>query len=1657
VKNIAVQIVSLAVVLTAGRFCPAQEPTNTFTIADVYRARGFFPAGAEEVFPVDSATMLKNFTSFSKGVEDVRVTEEGSLKFRVTADKVTLYWGNQGNTQPLAERINLWSAAYDIKLQVHQSNDQESTWSLRFWSEDRRERPRKDRSKCTDIPLKGTDEETLTFKRNVRFIYRAPSPDGLDVVIENAKGSDIEITSMKLVRKVNKGCFRKEITVPKGKIWRAVAAVSTETALYVNGREIADKTVKTPRPYPYVYFVTRSVDLKPYLKAGSNCIAIEGRQVGRRPCVYIQGRIVMKDGSAVNIESDETWRWNKESPEGCRIAGFDDSQWLNVVDEKSAADLKVDTVIREKRIQKSAWLPAYDGTMVLTSPHERSLFYADSEPVIVNVGVPPGFKRRQPALEWQVKKVTRDLEDNVHIEPASQGNADQFQASRHALVCKLDLGRLDRGVYTLQTTLKLAGEIHEVRIPEPFVVVGKIPMRQSSGDSYEQDMGAKLETTIDFTDPNDPYPWLETDATIKGPKGDYLKTIHASRKHELKAIITTKNGLKYRETRPRTSAQFSYKVEFEHPGDFYLMVLEYPDDQERWMGVSCSSRWRGITAYSKIGPSVVTGWKYPVSNTMKEMKWIYRPEPGSHAINVMSLKNMPAAAARLRIYHIADGLPELKGARSGERLFGLLTENTNPRNSFGYTFSVYGSKVLSDIATAKDRQKNYYSETGPVCKLDTQPLLYVCKSLASWLDTSEAYTKYLRFTGQNVHFIGDYQYWDRLGQTTYMPVPDISTSRILHDMRDVAVRVFRENGIAFISAVEFIRQSALREEPCANMNTTQLLLGGETLYLVDKDGQQKNTWNFLHPRVEEMMLRIAGEIADKWQEQPNFLGESWLSYLGGGFSIPVYRLGRGSDALDASYDDATMKRFEQDTGVDVPETDDPRMRFARRYEFLTSDRMRERWIDWRCEKVKDLYVRLRDTMQKRRKDLVCYLPLYIDVGHADEWKQSGLSLHDYLRRSGWDVEALKGVDDLWVAHWMYAHAKYKRSRGGFGYEASFEMSVGKDFYDLFDSEKGRTQMNMHHWNEIERVTAAMPMRDGWAYPYQSTMQVQANGYYANEVFTQGLIGGDPELVMFGFSHVSLMGGNEQPMREFTRVLRALPREKFRPVLGTGFRTNLAIRELRKGGRLLFYVANPGYWPIGGEIVVDGVDRVSDLVLGEPVDVRQDGKRAVVPVDLKPYGVRAFVADSRRARIVSWSNDPVPDKELAHMRGLIAKGRRVPSIRGVAGKADNDLLNGDYAGAWSLITDWKHWAFVQNEAVYKDGDKIEIKGKGNTLSSVAEDVGDPDVFSYDETTRTASTPCDIVVGKNAELTLGVKGDAEAGQTLEVVCDPEGKRSSRAGVTVAGTLNLYHSSIIGGNSSFRDEKKRQRYRMQRGISFYRAKGGELIDSRIGSASCGVRIYRGAKVLIRNLEVRDCAYGMQNDAGGTVYGLNVADAPSGAYITKSMTFDECRFSNSVLRVNEKSGPPVVVTCTDCELNRDRVWMNAGPAKNRVVIQWRQFFRVKDSKGRALPGVCLRVSSHTDGDDLPSRTATTDEHGEAWLAVPECVIVEANGKACQSVACHNILEIVRPGTENAAIAVKTDWRCTARGGVSITRRDERRFSAERIQYKEQTGGVRE
>ncbi len=1179
-----------------------------------------------------------NFTYFSPEARDVTFGDEG-LRFRAAGSKVVVGWGNYDGRQTKRERVMMFSGWNEIEMKVRQSA-LSSQWTLALWANGSAKPGRYSHEKIAfwAVPhakaiVKGKDWQTVRFRA-----YRAGA-DGFGLTITGAAGSTIEIASIRITQSLSQGCFRKEFELPEGTIWRAVGEVSRTSIVTLNGQRVpAADTFQPMGP----------VDLAPYLRPGKKnvlCLFAQQSRTDRgAPLVYFQGTVVMADGTVARLDADASWKGAGAAEKGWTSVEFDASNWKR-------ATLATPNLGTAKR----RW-PVYDGRLLLENPgNDPKLYFDSARPVRVNVRVPEGLLRDRPAMAWVLRRVKRENERPE----VGRGIARQARPrpNAHSLVYTIDMGRRDPGVYTLEVEMAIDGKVVERRFEEPLIVVGRLPMKEVAGDSYEEGMDLELEDVIDFTDPADPHRWVEAKAH-RQPYKEPAEGVDTPR-------ILRQKGLAYREvTDDRVRALFSYRFEFKHPYSWYLMVLEYPNDAERWIGVSVTSAARDCrerppipfrTRYtrdynSEDGPSLVTGGKYPLDGKMHEMRWLHWADPEIHTLDIVNLKpGLRAAAARVRIYRVKE-LPALKIQTSGQRFFGIHTERAR---SLGRTFS---------DGDGMDAYQIRYD------KLGYDMVARFTQRLRWHFDACRNYTAYLRFTGQNLHVMGSFQYNEY--NTPYTPPERVpGDGRLLQDIRETALRFFERNGIAMYSMVEYTCHKSIRAEYA--VGDAEVAEGADTVSFVAKDGKQGG-WNANpnHPAVEAGYLKVADDLAEKFAFSPAWKGIYYFVYIDGGGMGPGPCAPHAAP-FDYDYSDATIAAFEKDTGIKVPAAPRDPERFMKRYLFLTSDAMRAKWIDWRCRKTGTYMTKTLKVLHEHRRDLNVLYAYHLIGGTLRYWlNESGKSYRDYFREMGMDPSVVRGEPHIWFGRYIYPTGPHSQGKPYY-----WPQAVSPEAIAYYDNPRNRLVSLDTCWHELPTSTPGWFDGKGgvanikppdWPTPRNVSRFIsQAHGDNALESYTQALIGADPDILVFGLTDVNIIDSREQQVRQVAKAITALPKERFEPVGGTtDFRHNLAIRVLVKDGQTWFTVANPGYWPIRGHVVLSGKTQVATPCDGRVVQTRSEGANTVVPVALGPFGMAAFRAQGQ-VKVVRWGNEPLSDADLAHMRWIIADMGRLLADRATA--------------------------------------------------------------------------------------------------------------------------------------------------------------------------------------------------------------------------------------------------------------------------------------------------------------------------------------------------------------------------------------------------------
>jgi len=364
-----------------------------------------------------------------------------------------------------------------------------------------------------------------------------------------------------------------------------------------------------------------------------------------------------------------------------------------------------------------------------------------------------------------------------------------------------------------------------------------------------------------------------------------------------------------------------------------------------------------------------------------------------------------------------------------------------------------------------------------------------------------------------------------------------------------------------------------------------------------------------------------------------------------------------------------------------------------------------------------------------------------------------------------------------------------------------------------------------------------------------------------------------------------------------------------------------------------------------------------------------------------------------------------------------------------------------------------------DARYDGVGQIIVRGTGNTLASIAEDIGKPEVFAYDTQTRTADCNAGIsFLGTGGELTIGKKDDPQAGETLRIICAPDGENRSRSISVQDATLNVYHSKVVGVDSKI----KRGEYRFG-GVAYNYRGGGEVIGSEIHSALMGLQVSTRAPVelVVKETKLVDCGSGLfwSADTADCV-GVDGLDVSSGTKYGVILRLPTSRPGPLVLR-NTDLGNSVVAVDTigrkyggstvlfvNTVVNPKRAWFQEGFGINRIVSAWEQYIWVTDFDQHALPdGKLLLKSMGPDGKAvLSGKVIRMNAAGEAWLALPVSVISGADKKPREGPVT-NHLEAASGATVFKSVC--EGWTETGKLGWRLERQNDASWKRLSIPYK--------
>ena len=307
--------------------------------------------------------------------------------------------------------------------------------------------------------------------------------------------------------------------------------------------------------------------------------------------------------------------------------------------------------------------------------------------------------------------------------------------------------------------------------------------------------------------------------------------------------------------------------------------------------------------------------------------------------------------------------------------------------------------------------------------------------------------------------------------------------------------------------------------------------------------------------------------------------------------------------------------------------------------------------------------------------------------------------------------------------------------------------------------------------------------------------------------------------------------------------------------------------------------------------------------------------------------------------------------------------------------------------------------VDIEAVYRKreawynstGNMIAVMGEGNTLQSIATDLANPAVFSYDAKTRTAVCDANLTINYKASLTIGRQDDPSFKEVLRMVnkdCEI---------MATCGTLLIYNSTLIGKdrNGSIMARKVPARVAAWNSeisgfFTFNRNKGGlaELYDCYI---------HDNQYVAMNFTTVRGCR--LEN---------NMA-----LYDTEPHTYTDCAISGTPLLANSYT----TLVNTSYDLLDDYLQQKRSISNGYLTVKWHLNVEVVDAVGKPIAGRAVLLEAKDGVDDVKG---ITDAEGQCRLA-PVQVVIRKDG------VTRGRYDIKIATGADAYETVRRDWTPTA------------------------------
>jgi hypothetical protein len=501
---------------------------------------------------------------------------------------------------------------------------------------------------------------------------------------------------------------------------------------------------------------------------------------------------------------------------------------------------------------------------------------------------------------------------------------------------------------------------------------------------------------------------------------------------------------------------------------------------------------------------------------------------------------------------------------------------------------------------------------------------------------------------------------------------------------------FASAGLTCYPTLNFHSTPTMIAENCDD--PLAIAAGQDSYFQVPYDGviprfnRGDSTLNPLHPRVQQQTLEIIESVLDRCENRASYNGIQLCFWPHR--QIPFCFL-----SIRHGYDDKTVQRFAQETGIAVPGSAGDPDRFSKRYRLLAGEH-REAWLDWRCQKITDYVSQIAAMARRTKPDAQILIPLLQEAWPAshefpfyrklmygrstveEEWRERGVDMAALAAIPG--VLLKRQTRDAMRRYWDRPEARSSRDNASSWDNAQPFRDIPSAAYPF------------NHYYEYRWENSPVPgawWRDGW-----SAGTANGGGRYYLERSAWSLFLQDAQALSRGACSVEAQASIWES-REFGRAYRTLPAQPFTSWTASPTEP-AAVREYAGKDGHYFYAVNAMYCPLTVKLRVKDARSVLDLVTGESVAT----PGGVLSLELRPYELRTF--RTQQGAALSAVEVELPAAVLADLQERLTTLRAAHAAnlatRPQESRQVHERLLADIAGHLQAKRYYQAWRLLESE-------------------------------------------------------------------------------------------------------------------------------------------------------------------------------------------------------------------------------------------------------------------------------------------------------------------------------------------------------------------------